>query len=85
MIWWCGTDGDSDGESGLDFLRDVDESGLDFLRDEDGNSDESSRCQVDDGATLHLGRRTKMVVRSGDGGAGLMGKVVISLSESDMM
>nr|GEZ84185.1 hypothetical protein [Tanacetum cinerariifolium] len=36
------TDGGSDGESGLDLLR-----------DEDGNSDESSRCQVDYGAALH--------------------------------
>nr|GEW58685.1 hypothetical protein [Tanacetum cinerariifolium] len=36
-----GTDGSSDGESGLDLLR-----------DKDGNSDESGGYQVDDGATL---------------------------------
>nr|GEZ46406.1 hypothetical protein [Tanacetum cinerariifolium] len=38
--------------SGIDGGSDC-ESGLDLLRDEDGNSDESSRCQVDDGASLH--------------------------------
>ncbi|GJT64925.1 hypothetical protein Tco_1016405 [Tanacetum coccineum] len=36
-----GTDGGSDGKSSLDLLR-----------DEDGNSDESSGYQVDDGASL---------------------------------
>ncbi|GJT22817.1 hypothetical protein Tco_0892754 [Tanacetum coccineum] len=36
-----GTDGGSDGDSGLDLLR-----------DEDGNSNESSGYQVDDGAAL---------------------------------
>nr|GEW92248.1 hypothetical protein [Tanacetum cinerariifolium] len=42
LTGYGGTDGGSDGESGLDLLR-----------DEDGNSDESSRYQVDDGAALH--------------------------------
>nr|GEY53760.1 hypothetical protein [Tanacetum cinerariifolium] len=36
------TDGGSDGESGLNLLR-----------DEDGNFDESNGCQVDDGAALY--------------------------------
>ncbi|GJV72512.1 hypothetical protein Tco_1492507 [Tanacetum coccineum] len=64
-----GTDGGSDGESGLDLLR-----------DEDGNSDESSGCR-----TRLAGRDWVASVQSGDGGTGLMDKVVISLSESDMM
>ncbi|GKA84748.1 hypothetical protein Tco_0806402 [Tanacetum coccineum] len=65
-----GTDGGSDGESGLDLLR-----------DKDGNSGESSGWT----RLVDRDRPYKAGVRSGDGGAGLIGKVVISLSKSDMM
>ncbi|GKE06424.1 hypothetical protein Tco_1398442 [Tanacetum coccineum] len=42
----CSGGGGTDGDSGC-------ESVLDLLRDEDGNSDESSGYQVDDGVALH--------------------------------
>ncbi|GJT64253.1 hypothetical protein Tco_1015733 [Tanacetum coccineum] len=88
------TDGGGDGEGDLDLLRDEDgksdgddkddDGKSDGGEDDDGNSDGSYGYHVDNGLEGR-DRPDKADMRSGDDGAGLTGKVVISSSESDMM
>ncbi|GJV60866.1 hypothetical protein Tco_1466966 [Tanacetum coccineum] len=95
----CDTDSGNDGEDDLDLLQD--EDGKSDSGDDEGKSGGGgvrisfpgrrgksglvSRGQVGGEWTTDVVEPCKAGVLSDDGGAGLTGKVVISLSKSDMM